>query len=163
MSLQRFFSRPRESSVGGFWDDPFFDRFFVPMPVIPHRIASGVHLETLQRFSSPGFMINENDKEYKLAIDLPGVKAADMTCQLEDFGRVLRLTGGRKVTSQEEDGKTAEKRFDQRFSMGRNIDTSKVTADLTDGVLTVSAPKMEKEKDTPIIIPITEGLGRSRL
>jgi HSP20 family protein len=110
--------------------------------------------DSMIRRSSPGYEINESNDKYQLSADVPGVKATDMTAQLENDGHVLHLSGGRKVVK---DGQTTETKFEKRFTIGDNIDTSKLTADLSDGVLTVSAPKVKKEEPEPMKIAITEG------
>ena len=111
-------------------------------------------VDSMIRHSSPGYEINESDGKYSIAIDVPGVKASDINAQLENDGKVLHLTGGRKVTK---DGKVSETRFEKRFTIGDNIDVNQLSADLSDGVLTVTAPKKKKEEPEPMKITITEG------
>ena len=103
------------------------------------------------RRSSPGYEVHEDDDKFQLSIDVPGVKAADMKVELEQGGRLLHLSGGRKV--QKGDSVT-ETRFDERFTLAENVDATKITANLADGVLVVSAPKKVIE---PTTIVITEG------
>lgn len=126
--------------------DPFDDL----MPVI--RSLDRNLDDMVLRHSSPGYEINENDEKYQISMDLPGVKASDVSAQVEQNGRVLRVSGGRKVT---QDGKTTETKFEKRFTIGMNVDTSKLTASLSDGVLTVTAPKVKVPE--PVLIKITEG------
>jgi HSP20 family protein len=149
-----------------------FDEFFVPapfwgnrdpfedlmMPVLRNldRNQDGMVL----RHSSPALEINETDTEFQIAIDVPGVKATDMTVQLEDDGRVLHLQGGRKVTRE---GQVVESKFQKRFTIGENIDSSKLSADLSDGVLVVKAPKIPKEEVKPVQIQITEGQSSNKV
>ncbi|CAB9519778.1 17.5 kDa class I heat shock protein [Seminavis robusta] len=129
--------------------DPFFDDCW--MPVIRSQFDRDFN-DMVLRHSSPGYEINENDKKYEISMDLPGVKASEMTAQLEQDGRVLHVHGGRKV---EKDGKTMETRFEKRFTIGSNVDTSRLSAKLSNGVLTVSAPKTKPAEPTKIAI--TEG------
>jgi HSP20 family protein len=135
-----------------FFPSPFLrDPFDDWMPVLSNfnRVTDDMVL----RHSSPGYEINESDDKYQIAIDVPGVKASDITAQLEDDGRVLHLSGGRKVLK---DGATTETKFSKRFTIGDNVDKTKLTADLSDGVLTVTAPKVKKEEPEPMKIEITE-------
>jgi HSP20 family protein len=126
--------------------DPFSDL----MPVI--RNMDRDFNDMVLRHSSPGYEINESDEKYEISIDLPGVKASEMTAQLEDGGRVLHISGGRKIVKK---GKTSETKFEKRFTLGNNVDTSKLSAHLSNGVLTVSAPKVKAPE--PTRIAITEG------
>ena len=87
-------SRPFFTGFDDFFDprarDPITD--IVQMPVL--NIERDPFM-VLQR-SSPGFEVHSTDKDWKLAIDVPGVQASDMNVNLEDNGRLLHLSGGRK-------------------------------------------------------------------
>jgi HSP20 family protein len=159
---------------GGFDDifsrDPFFvrdpfapmfsrrdrDPFAHIMPVL-RNFAFDNKNKTILR-SSPGYEIKESDGNYEIAIDVPeGVDASDMTVELEDDGTVLHLSGERK--SEEDDGRViSQMRFDKRFTIGTNVDADNIKANLDEGVLVLTAPKLkpeaiEKPRKT---IPITK-------
>ena len=157
MALNRFNPRTTNPFFG-------FDDFFAPVPFM--RDPFDDWMPVIQNFdrdldnmvlrrSSPGYEINENDDKYQIAMDVPGVKASDITAQLENHGKtpVLHVSGGRKVVK---DGTTTETKFEKRFTIGQNIDASQLTANLADGVLTVSAPKIKKDEPEPMKIEITE-------
>jgi HSP20 family protein len=127
-------------------NDPFFTDI-VPMPVLNIERDPFMVL----RRSSPGYEIHEDDNKFQLSIDVPGVKAADMKVDLEQGGRLLHLSGGRKI---EKEGSVTETRFDKRFTLAENVDANKITANLADGVLVVSAPKKVIK---PATTAITEG------
>jgi HSP20 family protein len=153
MALSRYSYDP----FSGFDDffrrrDPFEDPFFQSalMPVIDRERPDNMIL----RLTSPGYEINEVDGNYQIAVDVPGVKASDMTVNLENEGRVLHISGGRKVVKQ---GETTETKFEKRFTIGRDVDTQKMTANLSDGVLTLTAPKKKEEEKAVHTIAITEG------
>jgi HSP20 family protein len=128
--------------------DPIFDHMLI-FPNLERPTDS-----VLVR-SSPGYEINETDDTYQIAVDVPGVKAGDMSVQLENDGKVLRISGGRKVVK---DNMTTETKFEKRFTIGKNVDMEKVTANLVDGVLVLSAPKIETKEEPVVNITITEGL-----
>ena len=137
-----------------FAPSPFFvrDPVFDLMPVIPNLIRDD-DTSTLLR-SSPGYEITEHEGKYQIAVDVPGVKASDMTVKLENDGRVVHISGGRKITK----GDTvSETKFEKRFTIGDNIDKTKITANLADGVLVLTAPKVEKKEPVVHTIAITEG------
>ena len=151
--LHPFFTSPFSGFDEFFAPSPFFkDPFEDFMPVLRNfnRNQAGMTL----RHSSPGYEINETDNEVQIAIDVPGCKPSDMTVQLEEDGRILRLSGGRKVTKE---GQVTETKFEKRFTIGDTIDTANIAADLSDGVLVVKAPKLPKEEVAPIKIEISEG------
>ena len=89
-----------------------------------------------------------------ISLDLPGVKRSDMNVDLENDGKIVHIHGGRKMV---EGGKTTETKFSKRFTIGENIDIEKMTANLNDGVLTLTAPIKKKEEPQPKRIAIQEG------
>jgi HSP20 family protein len=124
--------------------DPFFARhepFIDIMPGVLRNFPVNPRMTLLR--SSPGYEIKENDGTYEISIDLPdGVQASDMTVELENDGTVLHLVGRQKV---EEKNMVSETRFDKWFTIGQNVDTRKISANLDNGVLVLRAPKLEKE------------------
>lgn len=137
------------SPFGGFDDD-----FFSGSPIfgIPPMLTN--FKEDKMLLSSPRYEVTENSKQFRLAVDVPGVKAENIKVGLEHGGRVLHLEGHRKI---EKDNSYEEYKFDKRFTLGRDVDTTKVTAHLNDGVLVLTAPKKEKEEPKKVTIAITQG------
>lgn len=95
--------------------------------------------------------MHDDDKNYMVSVDVPGVRPEDMTISVED--NMLRVTGGRKV---KKDGQVSESKFDYRLAMG-DCDIEKVTAHLDNGVLQLTAPKKVPVKPEPRTIKITTG------
>jgi HSP20 family protein len=134
-----------------------FEEFFAPTPfllprhpafdLVPRDFGDGWIR------SSPGYSMSEVDGKYSINVDLPGVKASDVKVELEHEGTVLHISGGRKIKT---DKTREEVHFDRRFTIGDNVDTEKMTANLADGVLTLTAPKKEQVKPQIRSIPITE-------
>jgi HSP20 family protein len=145
--------------------DPFFgttgfDELFSPMPwlirepfdALAPRLGA---TNDLLRLSSPGYEIREReDGMYQISVDVPGIKASDMNIELLHDGRVLHISGGRKTT---EGGKVTETKFDKKFTIGDNIETEKMSANLADGVLILKAPKKEIKEPPKLTIAISEG------
>ena len=131
-----------------FFLDPFFrdDDFFPSlMPVLKSRSFPDMPSSKLLR-SSPGYEIKEDEKMYQIAIEVPeGVEGAkDITVNLEKDettgNSVLHVKGERKI---ETDNGFRETRFDQRFSIGRDVmDVEQLSANLHDGILVIKAPKL---------------------
>ena len=103
---------------------------------------------------------NSNNKEFQISLDLPGVKAEDLNIQVDDG--VLSIAGFRRVYSNnnraddgnDETNAIKKSRFSYSMTIDSNvIDTSKVSANLADGVLLVTAPKLPKSK--PVNVTIT--------
>jgi len=137
--------------------DDFFDRSFMLgsprqrllKPDSTKKVSDNVVL----RRSSPWYEITEDDTQFQLAVDVPGIKASDMKIQLEQDVRVLRLMGERKV---QEGSMKSERSFEKAFILGKRIDTDRITATLSDGVVVITAPKKVVEPKNVVQIPVTE-------
>jgi len=95
---------------------------------------------------TPAVDIFETEKEMTLLADLPGVKSNDLNIDLRD--NVLTLTGD--VTpweSAEEEDLLIEYeigRYFRQFTLSEVIDQEKIDAQLNDGVLRLTLPKVAK-------------------
>ena len=96
---------------------------------------------------SPRFDIWENEDEMILYGDLPGVMPEDLDVRFEN--PVLTIHG--KVNPRHSDikflhGEYGIGDFHGTFTIGEAIDTSRISAELKNGVVTVHLPKNEKVK-----------------
>lgn len=123
--------------------EPFFDSL---MPVLRKNFPADPRATLLR--SSPGYEIKESDGTYEIAIDIPeGIHASDMKVELEHDGTVLHLSGGHTLEMKK--GKVYTSRFSKRFTIGPNVETDKLQANLSDGVLVLTAPKIVKALERP--------------
>ena len=158
MALNRYFRHTHPIFGPGFDEffapTPFFRDPFEAMPIFDHQWLSLDDDTSRLVRASPGYEIHERDGVYQITVELPGVKAADMTVQVEEDGRLLHISGGRKI--EKEHGVT-ETKFDKKFTIGDNVETEKMTANLADGILVLKAPKKAIQEPAKITVPITEG------
>lgn len=135
------------------FDDDFFGMPMTPLyPPMPLMRTLEPNRDSTLRHSSPCYEIHEDDKKFQFSVEVPGVKPEDMTVQVEQDGRVLRLAGGRKIKRGDE---VVETHFEKSFRLDREVDASKITANLADGIIVVTAPKDVTKKDDVMKIPIT--------
>ena len=106
---------------------------------------------------TPNVDIFETEKAITLLVDMPGVKANELNVDLRDdtltlTGDVLPNVGapGEKIYAEYETG-----RFYRQFSLSELIVQEKIDAKLSDGVLRLTLPKVEKA--TPRRIPVQAG------
>lgn len=95
--------------------------------------------------------IFETEAGISLRCDMPGVTKDGLDVDLREdvltvTGRVEPLPGGRQRIHAEYDVGG----FTRQFQVGEAVDQSKITATLSDGVLTVHLPKAEKLKPRKI-------------
>jgi HSP20 family protein len=150
LSLRDAMSLSPFDAMERFFDDDFFKMPHMMDRMMPSVLSPMPLLRELQRDnsailrrSSPAYEISEDEKQFMLSVDLPGVRPEDCKVELENEGRVLHLHGGRTI---ETEGGYTETRFDQRFTLGKNLDGQSISANLADGVMVVTAPKLALEE-----------------
>jgi len=106
------------------------------------------------RQSSPRFELTNTADKFEIAVDVPGVKASDINVNIEKDGQILTLSGHRET---KKEGFQYSSRFSQSFALDGAVDPEKLTANLHNGVLVVSAPKdLKRIEESVKKIPITE-------
>jgi HSP20 family protein len=106
---------------------------------------------------SPLVDITEDEKEYLIKAELPDMKKEDVRLTVEN--EVLAISGERKFEKEEKEKKyhrteRAYGSFVRSFSLPKDADGSKVSADFKDGMLHVHLPKSEKAKPKAIEITV---------
>ena len=116
--------------------DIFEDNFF---PVL----SNGNNLK-------PAVNIREDDKNYVLDFAIPGIDKKDLKIDMNED--VLTISSETKNDSEEsKDGyrrkEFSYKAFSRSFYIPENVNREKIEANYKDGILTVSLPKHEEEKN----------------
>jgi HSP20 family protein len=122
--------------------------------------VDGDNLQTVPEQTRPGPVytpavdIFESDDRISVLADMPGVKAKDLKIDLRE--NVLTLSA--PVTSPEAQSESSILRefetgtFFRQFTLSEVIDQAKIDAKLTDGVLRLELPKLEKAKPRQITV-----------
>lgn len=116
------------------------------VPAVPEQTRAGV-------VYTPATDIFENENLITLLADMPGVKAQDLTIDLRE--NVLTLSGRVAVEASGETEVVREFQsgtFFRQFTLAESIDQGKIDAKLTDGVLRLELPKVEKAKPRQITV-----------
>jgi len=103
----------------------------------------------------PAVDLMENETEFKLVAELPGMTREDVKISLTDS--VLTLRGEKKTEKQEEKQnwhhvERSYGSFERSFQLTAPVDNTKISAKFKDGVLTVILPKSEESRPRDIRI-----------
>ena len=106
---------------------------------------------------TPPVDIAEDDKEYTIKAELPGVNKEDVKVTVE--GGVLSITGERKSEKEEKDKKyhrieRTYGSFVRSFTLPEGTASDKINAEFKDGVLKLHLPKDEKAKPKTVDVKI---------
>jgi Molecular chaperone (small heat shock protein) len=98
----------------------------------------------------PAVNIREDDKNYVLDFAIPGFDRKDLKIDMNED--VLTISSETKNESEEsKDGYSRKefsyKAFSRSFYVPENVNREKIEANYKDGILTVSLPKQEEEKN----------------
>jgi HSP20 family protein len=106
-----------------------------------------------QTFVSPPVNIFETKDGYVLEAEMPGVNKEGLEITLEDTE--LTITGHRKLAPLSGTGlfrESTEADYRRVFELDPAIDTTKVSARIDQGVLTLTLPKSERVKPRKIAV-----------
>lgn len=144
--------------TGRRFDD--FERFFEQMmprgwlPAIRWPRVFAPDLEALAGWV-PKVDVIDRDDEVVVKAEMPGVKKEDIRVSL--VGNVMTIKGETKREEKEEKGdyyrcEIARGEFSRMVTLPADVDDTKAKAELRDGVLEISVPKIETAKKRDIKI-----------
>ncbi|GKY99307.1 hypothetical protein MPSEU_000885800 [Mayamaea pseudoterrestris] len=108
-----------------------------------------------QQSAPPTAELSENHAWVRLTVDLPGVHSKDLDVAIH-YG-ILTITGARQTLSVDGNVVLKKHKFSRRYAIDTDIvDVTKVSANLSLGVLTVKAPKRTRLQDR-VKVDVTVG------
>lgn len=107
---------------------------------------------------SPKVDIVENEDQYVISAELPGLKKNEIKIDFKD--RVLTISGEKSGEKKKEDTKylrveRSYGKFERKFGVPEKIAGDKITANYKDGLLEVTLPKKEESKLRNIDVKIS--------
>lgn len=131
--------------------DRLFDSFFAPFgSSFMAPIFSGPYEgEPMLR---PSLDLEASDAEYSVAVELPGVDEKDVTVEVNK--NMLTISGEKKKEAEEKDEKGirhVERSygfFERALALPDDADIDNIKASFDKGVLRVTIPRVEAQKDT---------------
>jgi HSP20 family protein len=108
---------------------------------------------------SPLAEVSETDDAFLVHVELPGIRKDQVDVQLVDrelviSGDIKESENGRRRRSSRRTG-----RFEYRTYLPGDVEADQVSAQLADGVLTVTVPKSEATKPRRIEVKTSEAAG----
>ncbi|MEN8140207.1 MAG: Hsp20/alpha crystallin family protein [Thermodesulfobacteriota bacterium] len=107
-----------------------------------------------QQHPWPATNIHSNEQEIVLQVELPGLSREEVEITIEE--EQLEIKGERQAQAPEgfesQRQEMSSGKFSRRFRLGRDIDASKITAALNNGILTLTLPRSEAAQAKKIAI-----------
>ena len=109
------------------------------------------------RSTYPAMDIVEQENEIIVSAELPGMKKEDV--KITFVKNVLAISGERKPVELSEKAKvllkeTQSESFDRSVRLGYEIDSAKISAEMSNGILTITLPKAEEAKPKQIEVKV---------
>ena len=124
------------SLMDDFFNDDFFNRGFVPAE--------------FSKYDSFKIDVKDNDTEYLIEADLPGIKREDLTVDYKDNKLVIQVKSKDEVNEEKNNYIHRERKqmqMERSFYM-KDVKAEDITAKLEDGVLAIHAPKLNEVENT---------------
>ena len=107
----------------------------------------------------PAAELTEHDDALHLKLEVPGIKAEDLDVQV--MADRVAIAGERKSeTKTEEEGRTRSEfrygKFSRVILLPARIQNNNVTADYKDGILNLTLPKSEEEKNKVVKVNLLQ-------
>jgi len=104
---------------------------------------------------SPRMEVEENENEFFLNVEVPGMKKNDIDISVKD--NVITISGEKKAKEQKKESayylnEVRYGKFSRSFKLPGNVDIDKIKGSWNEGVLTVEVPKTEIAKPRKIEI-----------
>ena len=104
--------------------------------------------------TAPAINVVESDKDYKVEVAAPGMKKEDFNIHLGDNNELI-ITMEQKNENKEEHKKYlrrefAYSKFQQSFILPDDVEKEKISASVTDGILTIDLPKHTPEEKAKV-------------
>ena len=138
------------------WKSPMaeLERMRREMDRVAEEIAGGSFREPTAGVF-PLLNVTEGKDVYYVRAELPGIKAEDLDISVT--GNTLSIAGERKIPVESEKAKYHRRereagKFSRMISLPAQVDTAKVEARCSEGVLTMVLPKSESAKPKQITV-----------
>lgn len=138
------------------WRSPFeeLERMRREMDRLFEDLAGGTFRESRSGVF-PLVNVTEGGDSYYVRAELPGIKGEDLDISVK--GNSLSIAGERKIPGEDERAQYHRRereagRFSRIISLPAQIDTAKVEAHCSDGILTITLPKSEAAKPKQITV-----------
>ncbi|MBQ4420701.1 MAG: Hsp20/alpha crystallin family protein [Bacteroidales bacterium] len=104
--------------------------------------------------TAPAINVIETEKDYKVELAAPGMRKDDFQVHINNEGNLSIKMESKKENEQKEKGRYLRREFsyskyEQTLILPDDVEKDKISAKVTDGVLTVTLPKSEVKVTDP--------------
>jgi len=122
------------------------NKMFFEQPQLFSLLNDGINSIIDSSFDSYKFrtLVEEEDDAYIVTAQVPGMNKDDISIEVKDG--IITIDGKKEIRA------NMDSTIHREFSVGDDINESKASASIEDGILTLTLPKKEKKKPKTIKI-----------
>lgn len=112
-----------------------------------------IHENKFKRFVTPLTDVYELPENFNLEIQVPGIEKENLQLKIEN--NILTVKGERVNSTENATTlmrETCSTNYFRKFTLSNSVDADKISAELNNGVLTLTLPKREETKPKTINI-----------
>jgi HSP20 family protein len=118
----------------------------------------GFFVKPSSRTFTPAVNVAENKDNFRLEFAVPGMDKGDFNIKVDR--NLMTISAERKNEVKKDDEKFTVKEFSyssfsRTFTLPETVDSSKISAEYTDGILKVNVPKKEEVKQKALEIKVS--------
>ncbi len=122
--------------------DSLFEDFFYPLRRFQNETGSAL---------TPAMDVVENDDNYQVKVELPGIKKEDINITLQEGVLTVNASTRHEEAEEDEAGRTIRRElrrgeFVRSLNFGQAIEAGEIDAQLFDGVLNITLPRAREAK-----------------
>ncbi|MBA7541059.1 Small heat shock protein IbpA [subsurface metagenome] len=115
--------------------------------------------QPLRNTSSPAVDIREDEKEYRMEVEIPGLSEKDIELKIEE--NLLTLSTGKEEKKEEKGNgyllrERRNRKFRRSFVLPKDVEREGITAAFKNGLLNITLPKKEKARPKMIEVKVSK-------
>jgi HSP20 family protein len=122
-------------------------------------VENRLDVSNYENFSTPKVNISENFTNFVIALAVPGHRKEDFQIEVENKTLKVSVNSATKEQTEENTKYTLKEfnttNFSRRFKLPKTVNTEDINASYNNGILEVSLPKLEEEKQLKRMVEIS--------
>ena len=116
-----------------------------------NAVMVGDATDSENRFFQPLSEVRENEKEYKVSVQLPGIKKEDINIELDNNSLTISAESKFEEMKDNENMHYSEfsyGKYHRTFEFAKDVDAEHSNCEYKDGILQITLKKMSEKKET---------------
>jgi len=122
-------------------------------------VENRLDVSNYENFSTPKVNISENFTNFVVALAVPGHRKEDFQIEVEEKTLKVSVINATEEQTEENTKYTLKEfnstNFSRKFKLPKSVNTEDINASYTNGILEITLPKLEEEKQIKRMVEIS--------